>query len=381
MKTPTLRFVFDRKNVATKSRKGLVQIEVMSERQRRWIGTGVRVYADQWDDRRKVVRSVDMIELNERLDLQMRDIQEYVNTLLRDGEAFDFAKLESHLKEASRTVSFVGFMEKRISERADIRGSTRKSQRVPLGALKSFGEISGMDSLTRVNIERFDGYLHTRGYAQPTIANIHKVVKKYVREALKYGYIEKDPYFGMKIDKGKTSKRKYLTEDELRKMSECVIGSPMIARVRDLFMFQCYTGLAYSDLAKFDFSRDVEMRNGRHVVAGRRQKTDEDYVIVLLPQAMDILYRYDMKLPILSNQKYNMYLKVAAEYAGVGKSLTSHCARHTFAVFALNHGVPIEVVAKMLGHANIRTTQVYAKILSGSVEKGFDMIGKALGEK
>ena len=376
-----MRFVFDRKKVATKRKKGLVQIEVMSERQRRWIGTGVRVYADQWDDRRKVVRSVDMIELNERLDLQMHDIQEYVNTLLRNEEAFDFTKLESHLKEASRTVSFIGFMEKRINERADIRESTRKSQKVPLGALKGFGEISGMDSLTRINIERFDGYLHTRGYAQPTIANIHKVVKVYVREALKYGYIEKDPYFGMKIDKGKTSKRKYLTEDELSRMSECVIGSPMIARVRDLFMFQCYTGLAYSDLAKFDFSHDVEMRGGRYVVADRRQKTDEDYVIVLLPQAMDILYRYDMKLPILSNQKYNMYLKVAAEYAGIDKQLTSHCARHTFAVFALNNGVPIEVVAKMLGHANIRTTQVYAKILSGSVEKGFDMIGKALGKK
>lgn len=380
MKTPTVRFVFDRKKVAGRQRKGLVQIEVCSERKRKWIGTGVKVYADQWDDRYKVVRSTDMMQLNERLDMQIHGIQDFINSLLRSGETFDFAKLERYISDSSRSDSFVDFMRMRIEDRNDITETTRKNHRVTVRTLDDFGLIRNMDDLTRRNVELFDGYLRNKGYMQTTIANYHKNLKTYIREAMKSGYIDESPYFGFKIDKGKSSKRKYLTDDELRRMSACVINSPMIERVRDLFMFQCYTGLAYADLAKFDFTKDVENRNGKFVIADRRQKTDEDYFIVLLPQAVGILGKYGYRLPQITNQKYNAYLKVAAQYAGIDKPLTTHCARHTFAVFALNHGVPIEVVAKMLGHANIRTTQIYARILNKSVEKGFDVIERALGD-
>ena len=96
---------------------------------------------------------------------------------------------------------------------------------------------------------------------------------------------------------------------------------------------------------------------------------------------MEVLRRYDFHLPRLSNQKYNDYIKVAASYAHIGKELSSHAARHTFAVFALNNGVPIEVVSKMLGHTNIRTTQLYAKILNTAVEKGFDILESKISGK
>lgn len=136
--------------------------------------------------------------------------------------------------------------------------------------------------------------------------------------------------------------------------------------------------MAYGDLYNFDFINKIEKRGSKYVIADRRVKTNEDYFIVLLTPAMDILKKYDFKLPIMSNQKYNYYLKVAASFAKIDKSLTSHCARHTFAVFALNNKVPIEVVSKMLGHTNIKTTQIYAKILNSEVEKGFDALEKVL---
>ena len=122
-------------------------------------------------------------------------------------------------------------------------------------------------------------------------------------------------------------------------------------------------------------------KEGKYVIFDRRQKTNEDYYIVLLSPAMDILRRYNFRLPLLSNQRYNNYIKVAASYAHIGKELSSHAARHTFAVFALNNGVPIEVVSKMLGHTNIKTTQLYAKILNTEVEKGFDILESKLTGK
>ena len=127
-------------------------------------------------------------------------------------------------------------------------------------------------------------------------------------------------------------------------------------------------------------SSDVEFGSElqKYVIADRRLKTNEDYFIVLLSPAVAILQKYDFNLPLISNQKYNDFLKVAACYAHIEKTLTTHCARHTFAVFALNSGVPIEVVSKMLGHTNIKTTQLYAKILNTEVEKGFDLLESRL---
>ena len=98
MKYPTMRFVFDRKKVATKTHKGLVQIEVLSEGKRKWIGTGVKVYSDQWNDRKKIINSVEMIQLNQCLDEQLRIIQNWINELISKKEVFDFDKLDRFLR-------------------------------------------------------------------------------------------------------------------------------------------------------------------------------------------------------------------------------------------------------------------------------------------
>ena len=107
MKYPTMRFVFDRKKVATKTHKGLVQIEVLSEGKRKWIGTGVKVYSDQWNDRKKIINSVEMIQLNQCLDEQLRIIQNWINELISKKEVFDFDKLDRFLRYTNKSESFV----------------------------------------------------------------------------------------------------------------------------------------------------------------------------------------------------------------------------------------------------------------------------------
>lgn len=378
MEYPTLRFVFDRKKVATKEKKGLVQIEVCSERKRKWIGTGVKVYADQWDDKRKVSARPDSLDLNMKLDLMMSNILEYVNSLIRRKVPFDFESLDVFLKNSSESDSFIDFIVRRTDERKDRAEGTIKHYRTLVKVLEDFGRINYFYDLTRSNITMFDDYLRSKGIKDTTVYGYHKNMKAYINEAIRFGIISENPYVGLKINRGKSDKRKYLTYEEMRRMERCRITDPSVNRVRDLFLFQCYTGLAYSDLYKFDFASDVERRGNKFIIADRRVKTNEDYFIVLLSPAMDILKKYDFDLPVISNQKYNDYLKVAASFAKIDKNLTTHCARHTFAVFALNNGVPMEVVSKMLGHTNIKTTQIYAKVLNTEVEKGFDVLERKM---
>lgn len=374
MRYPTLRFVFDRKKTATKKHKASVQIEVLSERKRKYIGTGVKLYSDQWDERKKVINSMQMLELNRALDEQIRIIQDWVNELIRKREPFDFEKLERFIKFSNNSENFIEFIERRIEERQDITESTKKTHRTFSESLRLFERITYFSDLTKENITIYDDWLHEKGYSQPTVHNYHKRMKRYINEAIKFELIDKDPYSGLHFERGKHQIRKYLTEDELKKIIEAEIPSKTVRQVRDLFVFQAYTGISYADLAKFDFKNDIAKKNGKMVIHDVRQKTEETYFIVLLSPALEVLERYKFILPVISNQQYNLRLKIVADYAKIDKNLTVHMARHTFATMCLNNGVKIENVSKMLGHSNIKTTQEYAKVLNSEVEKSFDLL-------
>ena len=378
MKYPTMRFVFDRKKVATKTHKGLVQIEVLSEGKRKWIGTGVKVYSDQWDDRRKIINSVEMIQLNQCLDEQRRVIQNWINELISKKEVFDFDKLNRFLKYTNKSESYIDFIERRIEERGDIAESTKMTHRTFVASLREFDRIIYFSDLTKANITLYDDWLHSKGYSQPTIYNYHKRNKRYIREAIKFDLLQDDPYKGERLVRGKHSVRKYLTVDELEKVKNARIPTETICRVRDLFIFQAYTGIAYADLAKFDFKHELQKRGDKYVILDARVKTDENYFIVLLSPAMEILKKYNFVLPKITNQQYNLRLKIVADYAGLDRNLTVHMSRHTFATMCLNYGVKIENVSKMLGHTNVRTTQEYAKVLNTEVEKEFEMLERIL---
>ncbi|HAI44649.1 MAG TPA: recombinase, partial [Maribacter sp.] len=150
-------------------------------------------------------------------------------------------------------------------------------------------------------------------------------------------------------------------------------------QVRDIFVFCCFTGLAYADVKKLTNADIVIGSDGEKWIKTRRTKTDTRSNIPILPIALAIIEKYeddellkekDLVLPVLSNQKMNSYIKEIADCCGIVKNLTFHLARHTFATtVTLTNGVPIESVSKMLGHTNLRTTQHYAKILDMKVGK------------
>lgn len=121
-------------------------------------------------------------------------------------------------------------------------------------------------------------------------------------------------------------------------------------------------------MIKFNYLTDVVTRSGFKYIDGERLKTGSKFFTPILPPAMDVLKRYDYKLPKISLQKYNDYLHIIEEKTGFNKPITSHLARHSFATTVLNNGVPVEVLARMMGHHNISVTQIYAKILTSSIE-------------
>ena len=377
MKYPTVRFVFDRKHTASKTTKGTVQIEILFERKRKWISTGVRLYSDQWNDKTKVKNTVQSIDLNERLDAQMQNINEFINNLIKNKEAFSFDKLEHFLKYSQQKESFIDFIKRRVSERTDLRKGTLNTHASLINSLEEFGRIVYFSDITTANIMYYDDFLHKKYTKQTTIHGYHKRLKRYINESIKYELIKENPYNKLKFDRGKSEGIKYLTIEQINQIRSLEIASESIDKARDLFIFQCFTGLSYADLFKFDFSTVIERKN-KFFIRDVRVKTQEEYFLMLLKPAMEILRKYDFKLPAISNYQYNLRLKIVQELAKIKLSLHSHMARHSFAVMALNMGVSIENLAKMMGHTDIKTTQIYAKVLNKSVQEEFEKMDSKL---
>lgn len=205
-----------------------------------------------------------------------------------------------------------------------------------------------------------------------TVNKHHSRLRTILIRALKENYITKNPYTDFKL-KSTPSKRTFLTQDELQKIIDHKLGeNESLQRVRDIFIFSVYTGLRFEDAQQLTMDRIIKDKKGTHSLQIRQEKTDEPLSIPILKPALDIIKKYEGSderkvlkrvLPKITNQKLNAYLKTIADLAGIEKNLTHHMARHTCATtILLSNEVPIEVVSKWLGHTNIKTTQIYAKI-------------------
>lgn len=206
---------------------------------------------------------------------------------------------------------------------------------------------------------------------------------KIIRICLANGWIEKNPFANYKA-KVKEVVRVFLTEEELQILVNKTFTNERLQLVKDIFVFSCYTGLAYIDVKQLDHSNVSLGIDGGKWIFINRQKTDTSAHIPLLPPALAIMEKYkdhpqclneSRLLPVLSNQKMNAYLKEIADLCGINKEFTYHTARHTFATtVTLSNGVPIESVSKMLGHKDIKITQHYAKILDKKVSDDMQVL-------
>lgn len=217
-----------------------------------------------------------------------------------------------------------------------------------------------------------------RNCANNTAVKYIKNFNKIIKICLANHWIDRNPFANYK-SKVKEVERVYLTEDEIQSIMEKEFKTERLSLVRDIFLFSCFTGLAYIDVKNLTKSHISFGIDGEKWIFTHRQKTESASKIPILPVTQMIIDKYenhpqcnneDKLLPILSNQKMNAYLKELADICNIDKELTFHIARHTFATtVTLTNGVPIESVSKMLGHKNLRTTQHYAKVLDRKVSE------------
>ncbi|OYU82653.1 MAG: recombinase [Flavobacterium sp. BFFFF2] len=231
-------------------------------------------------------------------------------------------------------------------------------------------------------INKFALYLRTeRKCMHNTAMKYLQVFKKSVLIGYANGWIKTNPFNGIQLTLEEVD-RPYLTEDELKSLIELQFRMKRLELVRDMFVFSCFTGLAYADVYSLTKADLEKTPDGKLWIKTRRQKTNVKAHIPILPIAKAILDKYcqnfdmlsasDRLLPMISNQKANSYLKEISELSGIEKNLSFHVARHTFATtVTLMNGVPIESVSRMLGHKNIKSTQHYAKIVDTKI--GEDM--------
>lgn len=241
--------------------------------------------------------------------------------------------------------------------------------------LKEFGMIRRFEDLNTRNIKLWDDFIRTKVSAQSSVHGYHKRLKPYVVEAIQLGLITSNPYENMRIPRGHSEGIKFLSEEERDRIADLECYGP-VEKARDLFIFACYTGLSYTDLVKIR-KEDLIKEGDDYRIKDKRQKTKVPYTIVLLPQAMDILKKYNFCLNIMSNQKCNENLKLIAHMADIHINLTMHVGRHTFATWALSKGVGIETVSKMLAHTTVTMTENYAKVLQSSVYQGYNVLKSA----
>lgn len=207
--------------------------------------------------------------------------------------------------------------------------------------------------------------------------------KKIIRICIGNGWLDRNPFVNYKITLQEIE-REFLSEAELQTIADKEFPIQRLDQVRDIFLFCCFTGLAYADVQKLSKNHMVIGMDGEKWIKINRTKTDTRSSIPILPMAQEILNKYannpkclaeNKLLPVLSNQKMNSYLKEIADVCGITKTITFHIARHSFATtVTLSNDVPIESVSKMLGHKNLRTTQHYAKVIDKKVSADMQLL-------
>ena len=252
-------------------------------------------------------------------------------------------------------------------------------------------KVSDIDIL-KINhafVTEYEFYLRSvRNCNNNTAVKYIKNFSKIIKICLANNWIDKNPFSNYKA-KVREVERVYLSEEEIQKILNKEFATERLSLVRDIFLFSCFTGLAYIDvknLTKAHISLGID---GEKWIFTHRQKTESASKIPILPVTQMIVDKYsehpqclneNRLLPILSNQKMNSYLKEIAGICEINKELTFHIARHTFATtVTLSNGVPIESVSKMLGHKNLRTTQHYAKVLDRKVSDDMRLLKDKLG--
>ena len=397
----TKSIVFDHRGRTKAGGEGPVELRVTVNRKPYYINTGIKERGRELRDGRIVGRA-DKALLNEQLNIVTDKMMKAVNRCVENGIAIDVAEIRRQAYEmesgnAAEKTAMLDWLTEQVPL-LNIAEGTRNRYRTMVKRLGEFGGMTAWRDLTIENIYKWDSWLHclkvpqtnadmqagkpADGICEAAVYNYHRTLRAMLSRAVKMGKIDSNPYDRLRGEfrKGIKESVEYLTEEEIAAFESLhPMQGSQAAAARDLFVFQLYTGLSYSDAQAFDIN-DYKEIDGKWIHTGTRIKTGVPYVNQLLPPVIEILQRYGWQAPKILNSDYNKCLKILGDAVGIRTRLHSHLARHTFATRMLRMGVKIENLSKMLGHTNVSQTMKYAKVMAQSVHDDFEMVAKKLSE-
>jgi len=398
----TNAIVWDHRGRVPKGQKGQIEIRVTIDRRSYYISTGIKVHKSEFVAG-QIINCPGADELNKRVSLIYSKVLACVNEAIDSGAEINTEDIRKKvwkvLDSYNEEPTLLNWIEDQIPK-LNVKDGTKKTYNTLLTRLKEYNQMKRWQDVTIEGIVNFDAWLHNltteendmgakaygrigKGLSDQTIHNYHKNLKALLRRAFLFDKIENNPYDKLRghFKRGDVESVEYLTESEMQAIMELELpDDSLLARCRDLFVIQMWTGLSYSDAEAFDISQYKKV-DGRWVNIGERIKTGSPYVSVLLPPVVEVLEKYSWKTPQIENHVYNRTLKSIGEMAKIGTNLHSHLARHSFATYMLSNGTRIEHVSKMLGHTTIKHTQKYAKVLAQDVRNDFEKIAAKLDSK
>ena len=379
-----------------------IYLRITVDGQRAEAATGRKCDPSRWNvvAGRGIGMKEDMRTLNAYLEVLQAKAYQGLQRLLQQGEEVTAIRIRDYLigkEDKTRTV--LGIFAEHNRKIAALVGreyaaGTLERYQTSLRHTRNFIQwkyrVSDID-IRKVDhsfVTEYEFYLRSvRKCGNNSAVKYIKNFGKIIRICIANGWLDKDPFRNY-TSRLKKVERPFLNKEELDKITVKEFGAERLEQVRDIFLFCCYTGLAYADVQKLSRNSIRPGVDGLDWIFVKRTKTGTPTSVPLLPEALNILKRYEVHpqslnnnrlLPVSSNQKMNAYLKEIADVCGINKKITFHVARHTFATtVTLLNGVSIESVSKMLGHTNIKTTQHYARILDIKISEDMQLLKQKL---
>ncbi len=372
--------------------------------QRIEITTEYRIESDKWDDKAKKVKgnSSTSRHINNSLEEIRNKYFSIYSNLKLEGKPFNVFNIRDEylgLNKTQNSITIIELVDKHNLYKESLVGidvSKATIERYYTLKRHLIGFIQYKFQEADLPLEQFNfpTLLDFESYLKIKLKIGHNTAVKYIRNlrtVINYGIqidiLDKDPFLKYKT-KIKEVRRGFLDKDEIEAIKSLKIEIERLAVVRDIFIFCCYTGLAYIDVKQLSMNHITIGIDGEPWINTERKKTSNVVKVPILPPAMELIKSYkdhpariyeNRVLPVLSNQKMNAYLKEIGDLAGINKRISMHLARHTFATtITLQGGASIETVSKMLGHSNIGTTQIYAKITDQKVSQEMQKLRQQL---
>lgn len=383
--------VHNRKKLLNKNGEALIQVCCYRMGVRKYFSTGIYIKPEEWNDRKQIVNHYreDYEELNERLEQKLLDLKTKIKLIKEKGETATLRKLKE-VKDEKIYTSFYDFMEDQIEKR-NLNEVTKKTQRRTLSVLKEFKKELGFKDLDIVFLMNFQRFIEMKGLKTNSVYKYFKNIRTYVNLAIVMDLMDNNDYPFKKFKlKQVDGNRDFLTPDELKKFEKLDFSTDKtLEKVKDIFLFSCYTGLRFSDIIRLE----------KHFFISISEIIWLDTDLLKSQINNDITTRKNIKLPLsklfkgkgvkifekykndkkylfddFTNNQINEHLRTINANLNLDKVLTFHVARHTCATNLIYHGVPITTVQKILGHEKVDVTQIYAKVLDVTILNDLDKI-------